>query len=408
MIYLNSTKDIWYCTKCTIDIFPLNVIEDDLDYKSAIEGISFPPGNSFCYLSDKLFIPFELNDKDHASELRDADPDFNFHNITNGISAKCNYYLESSFNEEVAKANITNEILSLCHTNIRSMRQNLSAFENYMQLLDHQFTVIGFTETWLQDDSHDLYGLKGYHFIGNHRANKTGGGVAICLKDHIDYTKRSDLSHTSEDMESVFIEIVNGQMHTKKDIIIGVIYRPHNSDMGAFIEKPNELTESLKLERKVCYLLGDFNINLLNYETHAQTGSFFDMLSSDGFLPLITRPTRVTATSGTLIDNIFTNNLIDISISFQGLLVTDIRDHYPVFHIDHQTCMKEAEVFVYKRLFSSKHKNDFYHALSVTDWNEIYRASDTQCAYDLFHDHLLELYNKHFPKIRTKKKYNNR
>ena len=191
-------------------------------------------------------------------------------------------------------------------------------------------------------------------------------------------------------------------------MIIGVIYRPPNSDMGAFIEKLNELTESLKTERKVCYLLGDFNINLLNYETHAQTGSFFDMLSSNGFLPLITRPTRVTATSATLIDNIFTNNLIYISSSFQGLLVTDITDHYPVFHIDRQTYMKEAEVFVYKRLFSSKHKNDFYHALSVTDWNEIYRASDTQCAYDLFHDHLLELYNKHLPKIRTKKKYNNR
>ena len=310
-----------------------------------------------CYLSDKLFIPFELNDKDH--ELRDADPNLDFHNITNGISAKCNYYLESSFNEEVANANRTNDILSLCHTNIRSMKQNLSAFENYMQLLDHQFTVIGFTETWLQDDSHDLYGLKGYHFIGNHRVNKTGGGVAICLKHHIDCTKRSDLSHISEDMESVFIEIVNDQMHTKKDIIIGVIYRPPNSDMGAFIEKLNELTESLKTERKVCYLLGDFNINLLNYETHAQIGSFFDMLSSNGFLPLITRPTRVTATSATLIDNIFTNNLIDISSSFQGLLVTDITDHYPVFHIDRQTCMKEAEVFVYKRLFSSKHKNDF-------------------------------------------------
>ena len=45
------------------------------------------------------------------------------------------------------------------------------------------------------------------------------------------------------------------------------------------------------------------------------------MLSSNGFLPLITRPTRVIATSATLIDDIFTNNLIDISSSFQGLLV---------------------------------------------------------------------------------------
>ena len=70
--------------------------------------------------------------------------------------------------------------------------------------------------------------------------------------------------------------------------------------------------------------------------------------------------------------------------------------------------MKEAEVFVYKRLFSPKHKNEFYHALSVTDWNEFYRASDTHCANDLFRDDLLELYNKHFTKIKTKNKYNNR
>ena len=43
----------------------------------------------------------------------------------------------------------------------------------------------------------------------------------------------------------------------------------------------------------------------------------------------------------------------------------------------------------------------------MTDCNEICRASDTQCAFDVFHDHLLELYNKHFPKIRIKKKYTN-
>ena len=58
----------------------------------------------------------------------------------------------------------------------------------YMQLLDHHFTVFGFTKIWLQDDSHGLLGRKCYHFISDQRVNKTGCGVAICLKDHIDYT----------------------------------------------------------------------------------------------------------------------------------------------------------------------------------------------------------------------------
>ena len=84
---------------------------------------------------------------------------------------------------------------------------------------------------------------------------------------------------------------------------------------------------------KICYLLGDYNINILNYSSHVHTAGFVDMMSSSGFLPLITRPTRVTATSATLIDNIFTNNLIEISHFLQGLFITDVSDHFPIFHV---------------------------------------------------------------------------
>ena len=39
------------------------------------------------------------------------------------------------------------------------------------------------------------------------------------------------------------------------------------------------------------------------------------------FLALITRSSRLTATSATLIDNIFTNNIGDINHSVQGLFM---------------------------------------------------------------------------------------
>ena len=74
------------------------------------------------------------------------------------------------------------------------------------------------------------------------------------------------------------------------------------------------------MENKICYLLGDYNINILNYSSHVHTAQFVDMMSSSGFLPLITRPTSVTATSAALIDNIFTNNLMNISHSLQGFI----------------------------------------------------------------------------------------
>lgn len=56
---------------------------------------------------------------------------------------------------------------------------------------------------------------------------------------------------------------------------------------------------------------------------------------SSSFYPLISKPTRITKTSATLIDNIFVN---DITQNFKcGLLFTDISDHLPEFQITNCT-----------------------------------------------------------------------
>ena len=37
--------------------------------------------------------------------------------------------------------------------------------------------------------------------------------------------------------------------------------------------------------------MGDFNMNLVNYQSHNVTGELLDMMYSNTFFPLITRPT---------------------------------------------------------------------------------------------------------------------
>ena len=359
---LTNERNEWYCPTCLSNIFPYNLIEGENDFLATITDISCLTDKSLCYLSDKLFMPFELNDKDHSSALCDIDPDIHFYQEFNQGTVKCNYYLETKFNEEISEPKQSTDVLSLCHVNIRSARKNLGAFENYLNILKHEFTVIGLTETWLNDNDFDLYGLSGYKVIGRHRVNRTGGGVAVCVQDQVSFRDRPDLSCFTEDFETVFIEIEKGNQLNAKNVIIGVIYRPPNQDILSFNEKLNDIINKIRMENKICYLLGDYNINILNYSSHVHTAQFVDMMSSSGFLPLITRPTRVTATSATLID----------------------------------------------RLFSLKNKEEFYHAVSTTNWDEIDRATDTQQAFDFFHNQLTELYNKHFPKVRIKKKYSNR
>jgi hypothetical protein len=56
-------------------------------------------------------------------------------------------------------------------------------------------------------------------------------------------------------------------------------------------------------------MMGDFNIDLLKYNSHEKTNNYVDNLFSNGFLPIITKPTRVTTSSATLIYHICTNNL---------------------------------------------------------------------------------------------------
>ena len=351
-------------------------------------------------------MPFELNDKDHSSALCDIDPDLHFFQEFNQATVKCNYYLDTKFNEEITEPTGSTNFLSLCHVNIRSARKNLGAF--YLNILKHEFTVIALTETWLNDNDCDLYGLSGYKVIGLHRVNRTDGGVTVCIRDHVSFREGPDLSSSTEDFETVFIEIEKGNQQNARNVLIGVIYRPPNQDMLLFNEKLNNIMNDVRMENKICYLLGDYNINILNCASHVHTAQFVDMMSSSGFLPLITRPTRVTATSPTLIDNIFTNYLGDIGHSIQGLFITDVSDHFPIFHVSRGMQMSDVDTHICRRLYSLRNKEEFCDAISTTNWDEINRATDTQQAFDLFHNRLTELYNRHFPKVRIKKKYNNR
>ena len=99
--------------------------------------------------------------------------------------------------------------------------------------------------------------------------------------------------------------------------------------------KTTILTKFLKFypkERKQVFLLGDFNINLLNYNDHQPTNDFLDSLASNSFIPYILHPTRITSHSKTLIDNIFSNYISHEIIS--GNISATISDHLsPNFHL---------------------------------------------------------------------------
>ena len=128
-------------------------------------------------------------------------------------------------------------------------------------------------------------------------------------------------------MESTFIEIVNPR---KSNIIVGVIYRHPSMDLTDFnCNYLNNLLENIFKEQKSIFLLGDVNVNLLNYNEHNETNEFLDSLASNSFIPLVLQPIRITSHSNTLIDNIL-SNVIDPDL-ISGNLTDTISDHLPQF-----------------------------------------------------------------------------
>ena len=141
------------------------------------------------------------------------------------------------------------------------------------------------------------------------------------------------------DIECVFVEAF-----LKKNVTIGVVYRPPDRPIENLNEQLKPILDIIEDSKLPCYLLGDLNLNLLNYETHRETANNLDLLYNNNFVPIINRPTRITDRSASLIDHIMCNNYGPSIKCYQGILLTDISDHYPVFHIAQYTDIKQKKI----------------------------------------------------------------
>ena len=144
-----------------------------------------------------------------------------------------------------------------------------------------------------------------------YRPLRSGGGVSIFIEDSLEYFIREDLCHQNNSIESVFIQIDKTQLGKDKNVIIGVVYWPPNGDIDLFNKQMLELLSKIKSKRKLVSCVGDYNKSLLNYDTHEPTQECADLMYSHSLFPCITKPTRLTAKSASLIDNIFCNRALN-------------------------------------------------------------------------------------------------
>ena len=236
------------------------------------------------------------------------------------------------------------------------------------------------------------------------RKDKSGGGVAIFTKNNL---RAKVVVNASFSINEV-IDCISVEIETKeKNIVICCVYRPPNRNVNDFTSQLEGLLQMF--HNKIVFLAGDMNINILNYAKHTDTNNFVDLLYSKGMYPLITKPTRITSTCATLLDNIFTNEYRLISKS--GVLICDVSDHLPVFQIcsynvDDCTDRKTESRFAYKRHVDECSMTNFINEIANVNWETIERENDPNIAYDLFIEKVTQLYDTCCPVKRVKIKNN--
>ena len=129
---------------------------------------------------------------------------------------------------------------------------------------------------------------------------KRGGGVSVFVKNYFHVKIVESVTCNTNIIESLFLELT----HEKQKVYVGTIYTPPQVNRELFLDNFSALFHNFSYNRRdPVYLCGDFNFDLLSDDSH----DFLTMLNSFFLIPVISKPTRITDTTMSLIDNIFIN-----------------------------------------------------------------------------------------------------
>ena len=229
-------------------------------------------------------------------------------NDDDASAINCNYVDINSFNYKNKKGS-----LSLFHLNISSLSKNIDEFETILNMIV-LFGVIGITETKIKTTNPGFdTNINGYKCY----STPTEGGKG---------------------------EI---RSKTKKNIIVGCIYRHPSMDLNEFNEEFfNPLMEKIGSEDRKLFLMGDFDIDLLRVDVNTPTTNLFDVITTNLLVPHIIIPTRITSTTRTLIDNIYSNST-NFKEGISGNLTMAISDHLVQFLIIQEEAYKIHLLVIY-------------------------------------------------------------
>ena len=195
-------------------------------------------------------------------------------------------------------------------------------FDNRLDILkdnNYSFNVFCIAEVWCTESAlknNSKLHLPNLDIISQERkTNKCdGGGVLIYIHNSLKCNLCNDLCVSDNYKEILIIEI---SRENDQNILLRCCYRPVNDDsenLSKFLQ--NNIKEKSVSEKKISYMIGDFNMNCLKYHENAKTKYFYHNIFEKGAIPIINRPTGTSEHSVSPIDNVLTTDIFNKSRMF--------------------------------------------------------------------------------------------
>ena len=232
--------------------------------------------------------------------------------------------------------------LGIFHLNVRGLVGKLEFLKKLLNenFGDHSPDVLLLCETWMSKKSPQI-SFKGYNIFETRRSHKRGGGTCVLIKNTIQ--SRNSIVLKRDSFTCIEHTLVECKIKSKH-YVIGSLYRAPNTNQREFVSEYNLLLKQIRALKPYGIILGmDHNLDLLKNSIHSFTHDFIDCNLNYGLMPTINRPTRITKTSATLIDNIFVSENF-LGKYYSSILIDDLSDHLPcVTILENETNGKKSK-----------------------------------------------------------------
>ena len=356
-------------------------------------------------VNDLRYNPYSLADNVNliGDRISTEEGDNSVWNEISEILIKCNYkQLKNVSKPKHSELNV----LSL---NIRSLNKNLSRILDQSSEFQN-YDVICFNETncnieKLANGVDDLL-IEGFHppiIQAPARSSCRGGGLATYIHERVCNFDEFEKLNTTQELnisgEFLFVKI-NKCKNVRKSLIIGNVYRSPSRNPNQFIELLESTLHNLDRHRnKHILLLGDFNFDLIKHDQDLNCQNLIDSTTNHGFIQIISRPTRVTDHSATLIDHVYSNKICNVLSS--SVITFDISDHLATlttisldanFDNSQRPANRRNDTEQCEfRMFNEANNEKFKQLITDENW-DILDGLDAEAQYTAF----VDIYNKHY------------